>query len=103
MPQPTTAPCFGDSDIPALMADMGIPVTVGGVVGVGLLDESDSILVNDEQRGQVVVQATTITVQTSAFPAAKIDDAVVAGAKNYTVRERLKEGDGGLTKFLLGI
>lgn len=103
MPQPSTAPCFGDSDIPALMADMGIPVTVGAVPGVGLLDENDSILVQDEQRGQVVVLATSLTVQTSAFPTAKIGDAVVANAKNFTVRERLREGDGGLTKLLLGV
>jgi hypothetical protein len=110
MPQPSTAPAFGDSDIPALMADMGIAITVGGVAGVGLLDEADQILVHDDQRGEVTATATTLTIQSSAFPAAAVDQAVVTWltqvrtgpTKNFTVRERLRESDGGLTKLLLG-
>lgn len=102
MPVPSTAACFRDSDIPGLLADMGIAITVGGVAGIGLLDEADSIEVNDQNRGGVTVLATTITVQTSAFPNMKIGDAVVAGSRNYTIRERLRVGDGGLTKLLLG-
>ena len=103
MPTPSTAPAFGDADIPALMADMGIPVTVGGVAGVGLLDEEDQILVQDQSRGEVVVLMTTVTVQTSAFPNAQIGDAVVAGGKTFTVRDRRRIGDGGLTKLLPGV
>lgn len=103
MPVPSTAVAFGDADIPTLLADMGIAITVGGVPGIGLLDEADSIEVNDQNRGGVTVLATTITVQTSAFPNVKIDDAVVVGSKSFRVRERLRIGDGGLTKFLLGV
>jgi hypothetical protein len=103
MPTPSTAPAFGDADIPALMADMGIAVTVGGVAGIGLLDEADQILVQDQNRGEVVATATTLTIQSSAFPNAAIGQAVVIGSKNFTVRERLRESDGGLTKLLLGI
>jgi hypothetical protein len=102
MPQPSTAPAFGDSDIPTLMGDMAVACSVGGVDGVGLLDEADQILVHDDQRGEVVATATTLTVQSSAFPAAAIGQAVVVNAKNFTVRERLRESDGGLTKLLLG-
>jgi hypothetical protein len=103
MPTPSTAQAFGDSDIPTLMKDMGIAITVGGVAGIGLLDEADQILVQDVSRGEVVATATTLTVQSSAFPTCKIGDAVVANGKNFTVRERLRESDGGLTKLLLGV
>jgi hypothetical protein len=103
LPTPSTSPAFRDGDIPALMADMGIAVTVGGVGGIGLLDEADQIIVQDQSRGEVVALATTLTVQTSAFPNVKIGDAVSVNSKNFTVRERLREGDGGLTKLLLGI
>jgi hypothetical protein len=103
MPQPSTAPAFGDADIPALMADMGIAITVGGVDGIGLLDEADQILVQDVNRGEVVATATTLTIQSSAFPTVKIGDAVAVGSKHFTVRERLRESDGGLTKLLLGV
>ena len=103
MPTPSTAPAFGDSDIPTLMADMGIAITVGGVAGIGLLDEADQIFVQDAQRGQVIATATTLTVQSSAFPTVKVGDTVAVGGKNFTVRERLRESDGGLTKLLLGV
>jgi hypothetical protein len=103
MPTPSTAPAFGDADIPTLLADMGIEISVGGVNGIGLLDEADQIFVQDAERGQVVATATTLIVQTSAFPSAAIGQAVVANGKNFTVRERLRESDGGLTKLLLGV
>ena len=103
MPTPSTAPAFRDSDIPALLADMGVAITVGGVAGIGLLDEADQLLVQDQNRGEVVATATTLTIQTSAFPNVKINDAVSVGGKSFTVRERLRESDGGLTKLLLGV
>jgi hypothetical protein len=102
MPTPSTAPAFGDADIPALMKDMGIAITVGGVAGIGLLDEADQILVQDVNRGEVVATATTVTIQTSAFPGTQIGQAVVVAGKNFTIRERLRDSDGGLTKLLLG-
>jgi len=102
MPLPSTGPSFGDADIPALLADMGIAVTVGGVAGIGLLDEADEVLVQDAARGQVVMMMSTLTVRTTDFPSVAINTAVVVGSKNFTVRERLRIGDGGLTKLLLG-
>lgn len=102
MPIPSTTTAFGDSDIPTLLADMGIAITVGGVNGVGLLDEADEILVQDADRGEVVVLATTLTVRTTDFPAAAIGQAVAVGSRNFTVRQRFRMGDGGLTKLWLG-
>jgi hypothetical protein len=103
MPLPSTAPPFGDSDIPTLLADMGLAVTIGGVAGKGLLDEEDQILVQDQQRGEVVVLGSTLTVQTSQFPAAAIGQAVVVNGKNFTVKNRWRIGDGALTKIWLGV
>ena len=102
MPLPSTAAAFGDSDIPALMADMGIAVTVGGVAGIGLLDEVDEILIQDQARGEIIVPMTTLTVRTSDFPSVAVGTAVAIGSRNFTVRERLRVGDGGLTKLLFG-
>ena len=102
MPLPSTAAAFGDSDIPALMADMGIAVTVGGVAGIGLLDEVDEILIQDQARGEIIVPMTTLTVRTSDFPSVAVGATVVIGSRNFTVRERLRVGDGGLTKLLFG-
>jgi|SRR6516164_2133319 hypothetical protein len=93
---------FRDQDIPFLLQDTGVPVVIGGVSGVGLLDENDQVLVSDRNGGEVLVPMTTLTVQSSAFPNMRIDTAVTVNGTNYTIRERLKTGDAALTKILLG-
>lgn len=85
-----------------MLADFGDAIVIGGTPGVGILDENDEVIVQDAQRGGVVMPATTLTVQTSAFPNLKIDTAVTANGKSYTIREPLKSGDAALTKLLLG-
>ena len=91
-----------DQDIPFLLQDTGDPVVIGGVSGVGLLDENDQVLVSDRNGGEVLVPMTTLTVQSSAFPSMRIDTVVTVNGTNYTIRERLKTGDAALTKILLG-
>lgn len=102
MPIPSTATAFGDSDLATLLADMAVAVTIGGAAGMGLLDEADEVLVQDADRGEVVVLMTTLTVRTTDFPAAAIDQAVAIGSRNFTVRQRQRLGDGALTKLMLG-
>jgi hypothetical protein len=93
---------FRDQDIPFLLQDTGVPVLIGGVSGIGLLDENDQVLVSDRNGGEVLVPMTTLTVQSSAFPSMRIDTAVTVNGTNYTIRVRLKTGDAALTKILLG-
>jgi hypothetical protein len=101
-------PQLGDADLPFLIGDTGIAITVGGVDGIGIVTYADEVLVSDPAtsesfRGQVVGLVTMITVQTAAFPLAKIGDPVVIDGQNFTVRERLRESIGGVTKLLIGV
>jgi hypothetical protein len=92
-----------DADIPTMIqVTGGVPVTIDGVQGIGLMDWNDQLLVGDQQNAQVIVGMPMLTVQTSAFPNVKVDSAVTVDGTNYTVRERLRYGDSGLTKLFLG-
>ena len=95
---------WNDTDIPAMIAATGgVPCTIGGVAGMCLFDLNDAILVQESgNRGQVVMGQPMLTVQTSAFPNLDIDTPVSVDGKNYTVRERLRRGDSGLTNLFLG-
>jgi hypothetical protein len=95
-----------DSDISMMMnvAEFAEPVTIGGVDGVGIGDAQDE-LIEDSDRpnsGGVVLPLTKITIQTTAFANVRIDDAVVFRGRSYSVRERLRKGDGATTEILLG-
>jgi hypothetical protein len=94
---------WNDTDIPAMIAATGgVPCTIGGVAGICLFDLNDSILIQDSNRGQVVMGQPMLTVQTSAFSTLDIDSPVTVDGKNYKVRERLRRGDSGLTNLFLG-
>jgi hypothetical protein len=96
---------FGDSDIPSMMAAFkAIPITVGVVTGIGLVDQNDEAVQTSDapDRGIVVLPFSTVRVQTSAFPNCKIDDVVYLDGHTYSVRERKREGDGALTVIFLG-
>ena len=95
---------WNDTDIPAMIAATGgVPCTIGGVAGMCLFDLNDAILVQESgNRGQVVMGQPMLTVQTSAFPNLDIGTSVTVDGKNYTVRERLRRGDSGLTNLFLG-
>ena len=85
-----------------ITATGGVPCTIGGVAGICLFDLNDSILIQDSNRGQVVMGQPMLTVQTSAFSTLDIDTPVTVDGKNYKVRERLRRGDSGLTNLFLG-
>jgi hypothetical protein len=92
-----------DGDIPTLLQGTGaVPCTIDGVDGIALMDWNDELLTGDPARAQVIIGQPMLTIQTSAFPAVKVDSVVVIDGKSYTVRERLKYGDGGTTKLFLG-
>jgi hypothetical protein len=100
---------FRDADVSALFADaarmgLAVSVTIDGNTGVGIVDENDQVIVSDGNRGGVVGGVTTVTVQTSAFPADSLvaDKAIVVDGVSYTIRQRLKESDAALTKILIG-
>lgn len=92
-----------DEDIPALIqATGGVPCTIDGVSGIALMDQPGALFTGDPARGQVIVEEPVLTIQTTAFPNAKVDSFVVIDGKYWTVRVREKEGDGGTTRLFLG-
>lgn len=93
---------FRDGDVDFLFKDMGVPITINGISGLGLVDENDQIVVSDAGRGEVVGGVHTVTVQTSKFPPITNGLPIVVDSVSYTVRQKLKEGDAALTKILLG-
>ncbi len=100
---------FRDDDLSGIVADsarigLAVPIVIDGHAGQGYVDENDQVVVSEMNRGEVVGGITTVTIQTSAFPAGSIkpNKPIVVDGVSYTIRERLKTGDAGETKILLG-
>jgi hypothetical protein len=90
---------FGDSDIAVMFADMGQDCTVGGTSTKCYLDETDEILLKEDQSG-VMGAHIVVTVPTADASNGTPGASVVVGSTTYTVIQKLRIGDGALTKLL---
>jgi len=94
---------FRDGDVAALFAlDFGVPVTIGGTPGRGIVTPNDQVIVTNNGRGEVVGNVTTLAVQKSAFPPITNGMTVVTPDGNFTVRQLVAEQDAAQVKFTLG-
>jgi len=95
-------PYYDEPSIDVMIAQVGEDVTVGGVAGKGIFDETDEELLRAEM-AHLLGKSISLTVRTSKFPGLSVGTAVTRAGPplvNYIVRERLQLGDGALTKAL---
>jgi hypothetical protein len=96
---------YGDADIQPMLKDIGVPVSTATVRSGtwGALNLNDTLLINDQQRGEVAVQVPSVEIQLSAYPPADIaiDAPVTVDGVNYTIRDHDAAGDGALKKLYL--
>lgn len=83
------------ADIPLMLSDFAIPVTVGGVAMLALMDDEYAAAL-----GLVAGSAPALLVPTANVPAVAIGAAVVANATNYSVVGLQADG-AGLMRLIL--
>ena len=102
---------YNDAEIERMLVDWGNILTAGEVTAPCILDDADVVdldrpslasYVQAGGGGQIVRKITAI-IRTSDFPALKANDAVSVDGRDYTVWDRMKHGDGGLTELTLRI
>jgi hypothetical protein len=94
---------YRDADIGPIMAlDFGVPVTIGGTPGRGIVDENDTVVVTNNGRGEVISGVHTVQVQTSAFPTLANGTAIIVDGVTYSIARKLTESDTAFTKLVLG-
>ncbi len=97
---------FGDDDIPAFSADMGVDVTLDGVTVQGLLDETDAAAVTADGQVEGVVHGTTLTLSAQARAALEVagltvDSNITVDGRAFTVRDFLRVDDGKFWHVML--
>lgn len=98
---------WNNADIPLLIEVVGgVDVVIGAVSVKGVVDTPEDVYDSQSEpqreHGNVVVGVTRVLVQTSAIPAARIDDAITVEGVSYSIRDRKRVGDGAMTAILLG-
>jgi hypothetical protein len=84
-------------DLDLFLADFGVPVSSGGVSGIGILDMPSEIIAD----GVVLTTDYKVTVKTSQFGGLIYGADVTVDGVNYQVREAMKIDDGSFTELML--
>jgi hypothetical protein len=92
---------FVDDDLPVFFSDFGVDILVGSVVyeKAGLLDEIDELVNTGRFESADVGEYISVVTRTD-YPVLFVGDSFVLDSRTLTVRQRLKEGDGKLTRLL---
>jgi hypothetical protein len=95
---------YGDSDIPALLADMGVAVVLAGApnLKLGLVNYVGRDVLQSMNVTGIAGTTIMVSVQSSVLPSplAMRTPISVDGASWY-IRDKLLAGDGGLTHLFL--
>jgi hypothetical protein len=94
-------PPFRMADVDALLADMGVDVTIGGNTVDGLLDQEDTLTPDPETGLQVIVRQTVCRIKTGALAGVASGVLVTVDGTSYRIRDKRLEGDGALTVLVL--
>lgn len=93
---------FGDSDLSAFFADMGVNLTFNGVTVKVMDDTYDSRDSGSSSVIDVLDRVTLIQLPYNSFsPMPKRGDSVVLVSTTMKVRDVIAEKDGGITQLFL--
>jgi hypothetical protein len=84
-------------ELDLFLTDFGLPVSAGGMTGVGVLDMPSQVVAD----GMVLTTDYKLTVKTSAFGGLLYGDGITVDGVNYQVREAMKVDDGKFTELML--
>lgn len=90
---------FRAADIPGLLADFGVDITLGLVTVKGILDDGEECVLDGEAGAGFQQGQPSVIVQTGALAGLDVGSSLtVDGVAGRIVRECRKVGDGALTR-----
>jgi hypothetical protein len=88
---------FGDSDLAALFADMGVPCTIADVTVQGLVERPDDQILAGVGTA-VVAHEVIVYVPTGSLEQLRVNALITIDGEQLRVREVMKIEDGAVTR-----
>ena len=89
---------YGASDLPSMLTEFGVPVSVGSASSVGLLDQSDSGML-PAGTNSFVGKEIVLTVQTGSMAGLVSGATIIANGNTYKIIQAWQADDGAVTKI----
>lgn len=93
---------FGSSDIPTLLADFGVVVTIGSTTARGLLETTGEDLLPGAA-ASAIGERILVTVQTGVFSSLAVGATATVAGTQYVVSAVKAVNEGEFTQFLCAV
>lgn len=91
---------FGAGDVPAMLAELGVGVTLGAQSTKGIVDRADDRLLEAEGgMAAVIGRDVVVTIQAGTLTGLTVGSAVTVDGTAYRVSSLLAIEDGELVRF----
>ena len=90
---------LGDEDLPGLLEELGVPVTLGGTTTNGIKRRATDELFQDVDAPELLSRSIVAVIKTDSLPALRSGAAITVDGTAYTVRRWLEDGHGTLTRI----
>ncbi len=91
---------IGDDDLPGLLEELGVPVTLGATTTRAIKRKFTEELFQDTDAPELLSRAIVAVIQTGSLPALKSGAAITVDGAAYKVRRWLEDGHGTLTRII---
>lgn len=89
---------LGDEDLPGLLEEIGVPVTLGGVTTHGVKRRFTEELLRDTDARELLSRSVIVTIKSGSLPALSSGAAITVDGIAYKVKRRMEEEHGTLTR-----
>ncbi len=90
---------FGDSDLPALLEELGVDVQLSGKTVRGIKRRFTEEMLGDNDSPDLMSRSIVVTIQTDSLPALEAGAPITVDGTSYKVRRRSEAEHGSLTRI----
>ena len=90
---------LGDDDLPGLLEELGVPVTLGGVTTNGIKRRFTEEMLRDSDAPELLSRSVVVTIKSGSLPALSSGSAITVEGVAYKVKRYSEEEHGTLTRI----
>ncbi len=94
---------FQAADLPFLLQDFGVPVLLGEVTVLALLDLADEEILASSAPSPIIGKGAVFTLVTGSLPGLTEGSLLSSEGTSYRARQLMQVGDGAFTRVLCEI
>jgi len=90
---------LGDDDLPGILEELGVEVTLGGASTHGVKRRFTEEMLRDSDAPELLSRSVVVTIKSGSLPALSSGAAITVDGIAYKVKRHMEEEHGTLTRI----